>query len=192
MTESPSAAAQRLLVQAADALLEAASSSSDVELVALLSTCESVVRRLDRATVDAVAALDRRGVFAEHGYQSAIAALSDLLGWERFEARRRVTAAEQVTPRTGLDGSVLTARLPATAEVFAAGRTGLRHVEVIARVLGSRPAGRLSPEPGRVRRRSWPARPTSTPRTSCTSGARRWSSCWIRTVSSPTTGPRPG
>ena len=104
------------------------------------------MRRLDRATVDAVAALDRRGVFAEHGYRSATAALSDLLGWERFEARRRVTAAEQVTPRTGLDGSVLTARLPATAEVFAAGRTGLRHVEVIARVLASRPAGRLSPD----------------------------------------------
>ena len=146
VTESPSAAAQRLLVQAADALLDAASSSSDAELVALLSTCESVVRRLDRATVDAVAALDRRGVFAEHGYRSPVQALSDLLGWERFEARRRVIAAEQVTPRTGLDGAVLPARLPATAEVFAAGRTGLRHVEVIARVLGSKPAGRLSPE----------------------------------------------
>ena len=146
MTESPSAAAQRLLVQAADALLDAASSSSDAELVALLSTCESVVRRLDRATVDAVAALERRGMFAEHGYRSAVQALSDLLGWERFEARRRVTAAEQVTPRTGLDGSVLPARLPATAEVFAAGRTGLRHVEVIARVLASKPAGRLSPD----------------------------------------------
>ncbi len=127
-------------------MLDAAGSSSDVELVALLSTCESVVRRLDRATVDAVAALDRRGVFAEHGYRSATAALSDLLGWERFEARRRVTAAEQVTPRTGLDGAVLPARLAATAEVFAAGRTGLRHVEVIARVLASRPAGRLSPD----------------------------------------------
>ena len=43
-----------------------------------------------------------------------------------------MTAAEQVTPRTGLDGAVLPARLPATAAVFAAGRTGLRHVEVIA------------------------------------------------------------
>ena len=146
MTESPSAAAQRLLVQAADAVLAAAGSSSDAELVALLSTCESVVRRLDRATVDAVAALDRRGAFAEHGYRSPVQALSDLLGWERFEARRRVTAAEQVTPRTGLDGSVLPARLPVTAEVFAAGRTGLRHVEVIARVLASKPAGRLSPD----------------------------------------------
>jgi 5-methylcytosine-specific restriction protein A len=107
VTESPSAAAQRLLVQAADALLGAASSSSDAELVALLGTCESVVRRLDRVTVDAVAALDRRGVFAEHGYRSPVQALSDLLGWERFEARRRVVAAEQVTPRTGFDGAVL-------------------------------------------------------------------------------------
>ena len=146
MTESPSAAAQRLLVQAADALLDAAGSSSDAELVALLGTCESVVRRLDRATVDAVAALDRRGVFAEHGYRSPVQALSDLLGWERFEARRRVVAAEQVTPRTGLDGAVLPARLAARRRCSRQGRTGLRHVEVIARVLASKPAGRLSPE----------------------------------------------
>jgi hypothetical protein len=48
VTESPSTAALRLLVQAVDAVLEAAGSSSDTELVALLTTCESVVRRLDR------------------------------------------------------------------------------------------------------------------------------------------------
>jgi hypothetical protein len=146
VTESPSATAQRLLVQAADALLEAVGSSGDAELVTLLATCESVVRRLDRVTVDAVAALDRRGVFAERGYKSPVQALSDLLGWERFEARRRVVAAEQVTPRTGLDGCVLPARLSATAEVFADGRASLRHVDVIARLLGGKPAGRLSPE----------------------------------------------
>ena len=98
VTESPSAAAQRLLVQAVEALGEVMESGSDVELVALLSTCDTVVRRLDRVTVDAVAVLERRGVFAERGYTSVSAALSDLLGWERFEARRRVVAAEQVTP----------------------------------------------------------------------------------------------
>ena len=146
MTESPSAAAQRLLVQAADALLEAAGASSDAELVALLTTCESVVRRLDRVTVDAVAVLERRGVFAEHGYKSSTQALSDLLRCERYEAHRRVSIAGQVTPRTGLDGSVLPARLPATAHVFGQGRTSLRHVEVIARLLDSKPAGRLSPQ----------------------------------------------
>ena len=145
MTESPSAAAQHLLVQAAEAVLAVAQSGSDAELVGLLSTCEAVVRRLDRVTVDAVAALDRRGAFTERGYTSPAAALSDLLGWERFESRRRVVAAEQVTPRTGLDGSVLPARLPATAHVFGAGQAGLRHVEVIARVLASKAAGRLSP-----------------------------------------------
>ena len=79
-------------------------SSSDAELVTLLTTCESVVRRLDRVTVSAVAALERRNVFAEKGYKSPVLALSDLLGWERFEARRRVIAAEQVVTRSGLDG----------------------------------------------------------------------------------------
>jgi 5-methylcytosine-specific restriction protein A len=146
VTESPSGAAQRLLVQAAEALGEVTESGSDVELVALLSTCENVVRRLDRVTVDAVAVLERRGVFAERGYKSAAAALSDLLGWERFEARRRVVAAEQVTPRVGLDAAVLPARLPATAAVFADGRASLRHVETITRVLGTAAAARLSPE----------------------------------------------
>ena len=193
MTESPSAAAQRLLVQAADALLEAAGSSSDAELVALLGTCESVVRRLDRATVDAVAALDRRGVFAEHGYRSPVQALSDLLGWERFEARRRVTAAEQVTPRTGLDGAVLPARLAATAEVFAAGRTGLRHVEVIARVLAqqggraalARGVGGCGGAAGREGRRVHPDRAAAVGH-----GAGRAAGPGRRR--SPTTGPRPG
>jgi hypothetical protein len=41
---------------------------------------------------------------------------------------------------------VLPARLPATAAVFGAGRAGLRHVDVIARVLGSASAARLTPE----------------------------------------------
>lgn len=146
MTESPSAAAQRLLVQAVDALAEAAGSADDGELVALLTTCEAVARRLDRVTVAAVATLDRRGAFVAKGYTSATAALSDLLGCERFEARRRVVAAEQVTPRIGLDGSPLPARLPATAAVFVQGRTSLRHVEVISRLLATKAAGRLSPQ----------------------------------------------
>ena len=38
------------------------------------------------------------------------------------------------------------ARLPATAEVFAAGKASLRHVEAIARVLTTTAAGRLSPD----------------------------------------------
>src|SRR5918993_2055279 len=108
--------------------------------------CEGAARRLDRVTVDAVAALERRGFFTDRGYKSTPAALMDLVGWEQFEARRRVVAAEQVGARTSLDGAVLPRRLPATGEVFTAGKASLRHVEVIARVLGTRAAGRLTPQ----------------------------------------------
>jgi 5-methylcytosine-specific restriction protein A len=108
----------------------------------VLTLCEGVARQLDQVTVAAVAGLDRDGVFADRGYKSATQALSDLLGWERREARRRVVAAEQVVPRIGLDGGSLPARLPATAEVFTAGRAGLRHVDTIARCwAASRPGG---------------------------------------------------
>jgi Domain of unknown function (DUF222)/HNH endonuclease len=87
--------------------------------------------------------LTRRGGFADRGYKPA-QALADLLGWDLREARRRVTAAENVCPRTGLDGTELPARLPATAAVFATGQVSLRHVEVIARALSSAAAQRLS------------------------------------------------
>lgn len=115
-------------------------------MIAALTVCEEVRRSLDRAMVGMVADLQRRGVFAERGYRSPAGALGDLLGWERFEARRRVVAAESVCEEVGLDGTALPARLPATATVFATGEAGLRHVEVIARVLDSAPARRLDPQ----------------------------------------------
>ena len=149
-TETPApeaalAVVDRLLAQAFDALAAVAGSGDDAALVGVVSRCDAAVRRLDRVSVDAVAALERRGVFAAHGYKSSAAAVADLLGVEPFEAKRRVTAAEQVTARVGLDGTVLPARLPATAAVFAAGAASLRHVEAITRVLGSAAAGRLTP-----------------------------------------------
>jgi hypothetical protein len=146
MSESPLAAAQCLFAQALDAVRGVAEAGSADERVSVLRLCEAVARQVDQVTVAAVAGLDRDGVFADRGYRSAVQALSDLLGWEHVEARRRTVAADQVAPRTGLDGAVLPARLPATAEVFGAGRVGLRHVEVIARVLGGKAAGRLSPQ----------------------------------------------
>ena len=166
MTETALAAAHRLLMQGMNALRAAAgtagsagtaagvapgsagspgSMASDEDLVAVLRLCEHLARQADQVTVDAVAGLQRRGVFAERGYQSPAAALSDLLGWERPEARRRVVAAEHVTPRIGLDGATLPARLPAAAAVFAAGKARLAHVDAVARVLASPSAQRLTP-----------------------------------------------
>jgi 5-methylcytosine-specific restriction protein A len=146
VTETALAAADRLLVQALDALDAVTETGADAELIAILRRCETAVRRLDRTTLSALAGLERRGVFARNGYKSSAAALADLVGWERFEARRRVAAAEQVTLRVGLDGAALPARLPATAAVFAAGQAGLRHVDAIARVLASASAQRLTPQ----------------------------------------------
>lgn len=146
MTESPLAVAQRLIAQAVEALRGVAASGTVDERVSVLTLCEATARQLDQVAVTTVAGLDRDGVFAERGYRSAAQALSDLVGWERFEAHRRTAAAKNVVAQVGLDGSRRPARLAATAQVFAEGRTGLRHVEVIARLLDGAAAGRLDPE----------------------------------------------
>ena len=95
--------------------------------------------------MDTVAVLQRRGTFTQRG-QRPVTAIADLLGVEHVEARRVVTAAEHVGPRTDLQGQVLPARLPATAAAFAAGEVGARHVEVIARLLDGRIAAKLPPQ----------------------------------------------
>jgi hypothetical protein len=70
MTDTALALAHRLVQQAVDAVSAVVGSRSDDELVAVLSLCEGATRRLDRAAVDAVATLERRGVFTERGYKS--------------------------------------------------------------------------------------------------------------------------
>jgi Domain of unknown function (DUF222) len=144
--DSPLAHAHRLLTEAVDTLAAAAGSGAgDDELLSALTLCEATARRLDRVTVAALADLERRGVFTERGYRSTVTALGDLLGWERFDARRKLVAAEHIRPRTALDGTVLPPRLPATAAAFEDGAASLRHFEVVARVLDTPAAGRLDP-----------------------------------------------
>jgi hypothetical protein len=139
--------AYRLLAAGLDALAEAVgSTATDDELISALTVYEGAARRADRGVVRVVADLQRRGTFAERGYRNTTTALADLLGWDRADARRRVTAAEQIEPRIGLDGSPLPAYLPSTSEVFAAGRASLRHVDVIARLLACPAARRLLPD----------------------------------------------
>lgn len=140
------ATAHRLLTEAVDALSEAAgASATDDDLLSVVCEAERVTRRLDRITVAAVADLDRRGTFPARGYRSAAGAPSDLLRWERGEARRRTVTAEHVHPRIGLDGTEMPPRLPATVTVFAGGEAGSDHVAVIAAVLDTGAACRLDP-----------------------------------------------
>jgi hypothetical protein len=77
MSASGLAIARRLLDEAAEALSAVADSGADAELLSALTACEEMSRRLDRITVEAVAALSRRGVFAERGYRSPVAAVAD-------------------------------------------------------------------------------------------------------------------
>jgi len=144
--DSPVTSAHSRLIDAVDELSAACTPTATADdLLSVLTIGEGVARRLDQIVVAVVADLLRRGTFAERGYRNAVTAVADLVGWDRAEARRRVSAAEQVCPRTGLDGAVLPARLTATAERFAAGAASLRHVEAIGRVLAGPSAQRLSP-----------------------------------------------
>ncbi|MFB9745495.1 DUF222 domain-containing protein, partial [Pseudonocardia sulfidoxydans] len=145
MTPDRLDAAHRLLQQAMAELTAASGpAAGDDDLLSALTVCEGAARLLERLSVAAIAALQRRGVFTERGYRSTVTALGDLLGWERADARRRLVVAEHAVEIVGLDGSTLPARLTATAAVFAAGDCSGRHVEIIARVLDTPPARRLT------------------------------------------------
>lgn len=79
----------RQLAEALAAELAAAGGpgAGDEELLGLLTLCEGAARVLERVSVGAVADLQRRGVFAERGYRSAVTALADLLGWGATRGR---------------------------------------------------------------------------------------------------------
>ncbi|MGI5129438.1 DUF222 domain-containing protein [Pseudonocardia sp. CA-107938] len=138
MTENPLAQAASLIEQAFTAL------SDSADPLAALLVLEGVARQVDRAKVAAIAAVERDGVLAEKGYRNTVAGLKDLLGWDHDTARRHVTVAEHVGPRTALDGAPLEPVLPATAAAFEAGAVTMRHVEIIASLMNSRPAARIS------------------------------------------------
>jgi hypothetical protein len=147
MKDGPLALAHRALADAVELLAAASDTTAPPdEVLSALTVCEGLTRRLDHLSVTRIADLVRRGTFAERGYRSPAAALADLLGWERGEAGRRVRIAEQIGVRVGLDGQPLPPRLAATAQVFAAGATSLRHVETIGRELATAAAARLAPQ----------------------------------------------
>src|SRR4051794_4810485 len=138
MTEDPLAQAARLLEQAF-ALIE----SSPDRLAALL-VAEGASRRADRAKISQIAIIDRDGLLTSKGCKSTTVGLKDLLGWDSDVARQHVRVAQHVGPRFALDGAPLEPVLPATAAAFSAGATTMRHVGVIATLMNSRSASRIS------------------------------------------------
>ncbi len=118
---------------------------SETDRIAALSGLADVEHQMHRVVVDTVAALQRDGTFTAHG-QRPVTAVSELLGVEHRDARRIITAADHVCPRADLQGQVLPPLLPATAAAFESGAASLRHVEVVAKLIGNPTARRLSPE----------------------------------------------
>ncbi len=118
---------------------------TETDRTAVLSGLAAVEQHLHRVVVDMVAGLQRDGSFTAHG-QRPVPAVADLLGVEPRDARRIIVAADHVCSRVDLQGQVLPPLLPATADAFASGQVSLRHVETIAKLMGSPAAHRLSPE----------------------------------------------
>jgi hypothetical protein len=118
---------------------------SDTDLLDVARGSHRPVRAGERALVAVVAELGRCGVFAALG-QRTVNGLAELLSIEITHARRLVLVADAVAPRVDLQGQQLPPRLPATAAAFTDGRASLAHVQVIAALMASAAAARLSPD----------------------------------------------
>jgi len=138
VTGDPLAQAACLLEQVA-ALL-----GSSADPLAALLVAEGGSRLMDRIKIEQIAAVEREGSLAEKGYKTTTGGLKDLLGWDHDIARQHLRVAQHVGPRTALDGAPLEPVLPATAAAFAVGATTLRHVGVIASLMNSQSASRIS------------------------------------------------
>src|SRR3954463_6033187 len=138
MTEDPLAQAVRLLEQAA-ALI-----NSSADPLAAVLVAEGGSRLMDRTKISQIATIERDGLLTSKGCKSTTVGLVDLLSWDNDTARQHVKVAQQVGPRFALDGAPLEPLLPATAAAFATNTTTMRHVGVIATLMNSRSASRIS------------------------------------------------
>ena len=110
---------------------------SATDLVGVADRCETLVRRHRVVCGDAAVELSRRNTAELGGAPHKV--LADWLRITPAEARRRVTLAEPLAPRTTLIGDPLPPRQPATAAAWRAGDLDVEHVRVIARFLDELP-----------------------------------------------------
>ncbi|MEX0581581.1 MAG: DUF222 domain-containing protein, partial [Mycobacterium sp.] len=110
---------------------------SATELVGLAELCETLLRRQRVMCGDIAVGLSHRDTAELGGAPHKV--LADWLRITPAEARRRVTLAEPLAPRTTLLGEPLPARQPATAAAWRSGDLDVEHVRVIARFLDELP-----------------------------------------------------
>ncbi|MEJ2862425.1 HNH endonuclease signature motif containing protein [Actinomycetospora flava] len=93
-----------------------------------------------------IAALDELGAVAATGYRSLANLVADRDNIDHPEAKRLVAEAADLCARMSMQGELLPARLPVTAEALAAGLIDPSHVKIIQSTVWHL-AGLLSPPP---------------------------------------------
>lgn len=118
---------------------------SDDELLAELRALEIRMHSTWAEMLAVVAEVDSRGIAGAQGYGTTVELVRALARVPRSEARARVSAASEVLPGRGLDGTPVPPVLPQSAAAVAEGVIGAADVAVIRSVLARVPA-HIGPE----------------------------------------------
>jgi len=116
-----------------------------VELVQLLGELETVTWQLPSVGHRVIARLQREAAPTELGAKSLGSVLTQRLRISDRDVRRRLHEAEDLGPRTTLNGEALAPKLAPTAQAQARGELGPEHVTVIRSFLDRLP-GWVDPE----------------------------------------------
>ncbi|MGH3813748.1 MAG: DUF222 domain-containing protein [Pseudonocardiaceae bacterium] len=114
--------------------------ASDDELLAELRALENRMHSMWAEMLSVVAEVDSRGIAGAQGYGTTVELVRALARVPRSEARARVSAAAEVLPGRGLDGTPVPPVLPHTAAAVAEGTIGAADVAVIRSVLARVPS----------------------------------------------------
>ncbi|MGH3706797.1 MAG: DUF222 domain-containing protein [Pseudonocardiaceae bacterium] len=113
---------------------------SDAELLTELGALETRLHSTWAQMLSIVAEVDSRGVAGQVGYGTTVELVRAVARVSRGEARARVSAAADVLPGRGLNGTPVEPKLPATAAAIAEHAIGAADVTVIRSVLARIPA----------------------------------------------------
>jgi hypothetical protein len=113
------------------ALEEPLVARGDGALVDAVEQCETVMRVLLAAQLQAIAEIEHRGIASDHGARNTKAWLQQRLRISGSDADARVKVARKVEHRTSTTGQPVPPDLPATAEALRNGVIGLDHARVV-------------------------------------------------------------
>ncbi|WP_218023361.1 DUF222 domain-containing protein, partial [Nocardia altamirensis] len=113
---------------------------SNLDRLVVMQRLETVVRALPGVGLELVAQMREQWSNDDFATHSVIDTLADGLRISPAEARARWRAADDLAPRTGLDGQVLEPVMPGTAAAQREGVIGGAHVKVLRDFVGHLPS----------------------------------------------------